>query len=93
MKPRLILASASPRRRLLLEEAGYLLEVDPSGFRRAGAGDPSFARRTTRLTWHGERRPTVARRRKTGLVLGADTVCDVRGQILNKPLDRATPNG
>ncbi len=31
MKPRLILASASPRRRMLLEEAGYLLEVDPSG--------------------------------------------------------------
>ena len=31
MKPRLILASASPRRRQLLEEAGYLFEVDPVG--------------------------------------------------------------
>ena len=31
----------------------------------------------------------VARRRKTGLILAADTVCVGRGQILNKPLDRA----
>ncbi len=31
MKPLLILASASPRRRQLLEEAGYEFEVDPAG--------------------------------------------------------------
>ena len=31
MKPRLILASASPRRRQLLREADYEFEVDPSG--------------------------------------------------------------
>jgi predicted house-cleaning NTP pyrophosphatase (Maf/HAM1 superfamily) len=30
MKPHLILASASPRRRQLLAEAGYSFEVDPS---------------------------------------------------------------
>ena len=30
MKPTLILASASPRRRQLLAEAGYAFEVDPS---------------------------------------------------------------
>ncbi|MBV8318900.1 MAG: Maf family protein, partial [Planctomycetaceae bacterium] len=31
MNARLILASASPRRRRLLAEAGYRFEVDPSG--------------------------------------------------------------
>ena len=30
----------------------------------------------------------VARRRSTGLIVGADTVCTVDGEILNKPLDR-----
>jgi septum formation protein len=88
MKPRLILASASPRRRLLLAEAGYPLEVDPSGFDEpepdAQTSPSDYA---AHLAWR--KAATVARRRKTGLVLGADTVCDVRGQILNKPLDRA----
>ncbi len=88
MKPRLILASASPRRKSLLEEAGYLLEVDPSGFDEPEpepqASPVDYA---AHLAWR--KAATVARRRKIGLVLGADTVCDVRGQILNKPLDRA----
>jgi septum formation protein len=30
----------------------------------------------------------VARRRDRGLILAADTVCSVAGEILNKPLDR-----
>ena len=88
MKPRLILASASPRRRTLLEEAGYLLEVDPSGFEEP---DPqperSPADYAAELAWR--KAAAVARRRKTGLILGADTVCEVGGRILNKPLDRA----
>ena len=88
MKPRLILASASPRRRLLLAEAGYPLEVDPSGFDEPEPdSQTSPSDYAAHLAWR--KAATVARRRKTGLVLGADTVCDVRGQILNKPLDRA----
>jgi septum formation protein len=88
MKPRLILASASPRRRMLLEEAGYLLEVDPSGFPEPPPeSETSPADYAAHLAWR--KAAVVARRRKTGLVLGADTVCDVSGQILNKPLDRA----
>ena len=31
----------------------------------------------------------VARRRSSGLILAADTVCSVAGEILNKPEDRA----
>jgi septum formation protein len=88
MKPRLILASASPRRRLLLEEAGYLLDIDPSGFDEPEPdSQTSPSDYAAHLAWR--KAATVARRRKTGLILGADTVCDVRGQILNKPLDRA----
>ena len=84
----LILASASPRRRSLLEEAGYRFEVDPSGVEEpepAGPADP--ATYAAGLAWR--KAVAVARRRDAGLVLAADTVCAVGGTILNKPADRA----
>jgi len=88
MKPRLILASASPRRRQLLEEAGYSFEVDPSLIEEpepdSGTSPLAYA---THLAW--SKAVAVARRRKTGLILGVDTVCAVGNQILNKPLNRA----
>ncbi len=88
MKPRLILASASPRRRQLLEEAGYRFEVVPSGIDEP---EPDRCVRpadyAAQLAWR--KAAEVAARVGTGLVLAADTVCAVDGQILNKPLDRA----
>ena len=88
MKPRLILASASPRRRMLLEEAGYPLEIDPSGFEEPDPASGTVpADYAAQLAWR--KAAAVAARRKAGLILGADTVCDVAGEILNKPLDRA----
>jgi septum formation protein len=88
MKPRLILASASPRRRQLLEAAGYLFEVVPSG---ANEPDPepgaAAAAYAADLAW--QKAAVVAGRIGSGLVLAADTVCAVKNQILNKPLDRA----
>ncbi|WP_337175498.1 nucleoside triphosphate pyrophosphatase [Paludisphaera sp.] len=85
---RLILASASPRRRQLLEEAGYAFEVDPSDVDEpgpdAGVEPGEYA---AGLAWRKAR--AVARRRGSGLILAADTVCVVGGEILNKPVDRA----
>jgi septum formation protein len=87
MNPRLILASASPRRRQLLEEAGYQFEVDPSGIDEtlpeAGISPSDYA---AHLAWR--KAVEVARRRTTGLILGVDTVCAVGDDVLNKPLDR-----
>jgi septum formation protein len=87
-KPRLILASASPRRRQLLEEAGYAFEVDVSGVEEPppppGTDPSAYA---AQLAWR--KAAEVARRRMTGLILAADTVCSVAGEILNKPEDRA----
>jgi septum formation protein len=88
MKPRLILASASPRRRQLLEEAGYAFEVDPSDVAEPDpASETSPAEYAAHLAWR--KAMTVAKRRRSGLILAADTVCSVGGEILNKPLDRA----
>jgi septum formation protein len=86
--PRLILASASPRRRQLLAEAGYDFEVDPSDVAEPDpASETSPSEYAAHLAWR--KAMAVARRRSEGLILAADTVCAVEGQILNKPLDRA----
>lgn len=88
MRARLILASASPRRRALLAEAGYEFEVDPSDIDEpepVPGVDPAFY--AANLAWR--KAVAVARRRKTGLILAADTVGAVDGEILNKPGDRA----
>src|SRR5262245_21775110 len=84
---RLILASASPRSRLLLAEAGYEFEADPSGVEEVepvGTVDPIVY--AADLAWR--KAHEVAGRRRAGLILAADTVCSVEGTILNKPVDR-----
>jgi septum formation protein len=82
-----ILASASPRRRLLLTSAGYQFEVDPSDIDEPppAPGTP-VADYVALLAWKKAR--AVALRRETGLILAADTACAVAGEILNKPVDR-----
>jgi septum formation protein len=88
MKPRLILASASPRRRQLLAEAGYEFEVDPAGIDEpepiAEMAPWAYA---AQLAWR--KAAEVAGRRSAGLILAADTIGVAQGEILNKPLDRA----
>jgi septum formation protein len=84
----LILASASPRRRQLLLDAGYELDVDPSGIDEPEPDGPvEVARYVAELAFR--KAAEVARRHRRGLVLAADTACAVDGVILNKPIDRA----
>jgi septum formation protein len=72
----------------LLEEAGYGFEIVASGVEEppptTGTSPSAYA---AQLAWRkaGE----VARRMSEGLILAADTVCCVAGEILNKPEDRA----
>jgi septum formation protein len=88
MKPRLILASASPRRRQLLMEAGYEFDVDPAAIDEPEPGpDMSPGAYAAQLAWR--KAAAVAERRRSGLILAADTICLVAGQVLNKPIDRA----
>jgi septum formation protein len=84
---RLILASASPRRRQLLAAAGYEFEVDPSGIDEPEpSGQVNVRAYVAELAWR--KAAEVARRRGRGLILAADTACEVAGMILNKPSDR-----
>ncbi len=84
----LILASASPRRRQLLTEAGYDFEIVPSDVDEPEP--PAGTRVVDYVAWLAWRKASaVAARRGEGLILGADTSCSVAGEILNKPVDRA----
>ena len=84
----IILASASPRRRELLSQAGVEFEavISDSPEAEAFAGEPpdEYARRSA-----CQKAASVAALRPVRLVLGADTVVAVAGTILGKPADEA----
>jgi len=83
---RLILASASPRRRDLLRDAGFNFEVRPSQIVeeiQQGELPEDFVRRTARE----KALQIAASSPRGGLVLGADTVVVIDGQTLGKPSD------
>jgi septum formation protein len=87
MNVRLVLASASPRRRELLAQLGVPFDVvvsDVPETPRPGECAEAFARRAAR-----DKAAEVARCRPETLVLAADTVVVVDGVILGKPRDRA----
>lgn len=85
----LILASSSPRRRQLLEEAGYRFTVLPPC--DTAEDDPrpgeSASDLVQRLALQKAR--SVAPRVSSGLIVACDTVAECGGQILGKPVDRA----
>ncbi len=80
----LILASNSPRRQQLLRNAGFQFEVRPSKIqeiRHPGETPENFARRAARE----KALDVAASSLPDSLVLGADTVVVVGGEILGKP--------
>jgi len=81
----LVLASASPRRRQLLEELGFVLEIIPADidetWRRDEPAD-TYARRLA-ITKAG----SVAQPGRA--VLAADTVVSLDAAVLGKPVDQA----
>lgn len=85
---RLILASGSPARRELLERAGYVFDILPANIDEPtgeGFGDP----RTYVQTVAWSKAFAVASRVHDGLVLAADTVGWLDGQVIGKPADEA----
>ena len=87
MTRRIILASASPGRSELLRRTGILFEVIPSDCDEdvAGATPEEHVRRLALRKAHA-----VAGRQPDALVIGADSVAELDGQILGKP---GSPDG
>lgn len=84
---RLVLASASPRRRELLAAAGiacHVSPVDADESRHANESAPAYAMRVAM-----EKARAGAKRHPADVVLGADTIVLVDDQVLGKPADEA----
>lgn len=84
----LILASSSPRRRLLLEAGGYTFTVSAPD----DAAECGICSRETPPELVGrlavQKAADVAKRTDRGMVIGADTVAECMGQTLGKPANR-----
>ena len=86
-RPRLILASASPRRRELLSRAGFDFEVVAPGVNEVQSGKLTLGEATC---WNALRKGlAVARRRPNDVVLAADTLVALDDQVIGKPANRA----
>ncbi|HLB25983.1 MAG TPA: Maf family protein [Nitrospirota bacterium] len=81
--PEIILASASPRRSELLAQAGIKFVVDPAHVdesRLPGERPEDYAVRAAL-----DKARATADRHGSGIVMGADTIVVVDGEILGKP--------
>jgi len=81
--PRLILASQSPRRRLLLKQIGLGFTVRPSRVEELFSPRESPGNNAKRIAL--EKAFDVARSTSRGIVVGADTIVVIDGAILGKP--------
>lgn len=84
----LVLASGSPRRRELLAGAGLRFAVRPAGIDETPLPDESPANYVRRLAIEkADASMTSPLATPAEIVLAADTTVDVKGEILEKPLD------
>lgn len=83
--PRFVLASGSPRRRQLLDEAGYVFEVVSPQVEEVFSGWLTIRELTvcnaTRKAW------SAAQTLPDAVVLGADTLVTIDNNVLGKPAD------
>jgi septum formation protein len=82
----IILASASPRRKEILEKTGLKFEVDES--RREEKMDTGLKPHDLAKFLSREKAREVASRHANALVIAADTIVVLRGRVYGKPCDR-----
>lgn len=82
---RLVLASASPRRRELLAAAGFDFDVDPAEVDETPERDEPPSSYVIRVARH--KAEAAAARNPDRPVLGADTVVVIDNELLGKPSD------
>jgi septum formation protein len=84
---KIILASTSPRRSELLKQIGVEFELASGNVQERphlGEAPPDYITRIARA-----KVIAVARQCESGLIIGADTVVVLDGQVLGKPVDEA----
>jgi len=86
LSEKIVLASKSPRRAEILRAVGWPFETMAAGIdetRDASEDAVTYVKRVAQT-----KAAAVARKLSSGLVLGADTVVVIGGEILGKPRDR-----
>jgi septum formation protein len=86
-RPRVVLASSSPRRRELLSLIGITHEVHPADIDESYRPGETPSRHAERLA--REKAAAVAARTPDAVTVGADTIVVVDGDVLGKPRDEA----
>lgn len=84
----IVLASQSPRRKKLLEQIGLSFTVVHSGFDEEAVNSNAIPREHARLLALGKAREVASKLDGDYIVLGADTIVVLDGEILNKPKSR-----
>jgi septum formation protein len=85
--PRFILASGSPRRRQLLDQAGYEFDVVLPAVPEVS--EAWFTIREATICNATRKALEIARRSPNSVVLGADTLVALDGEVIGKPADLA----
>ncbi len=85
--PRVILASASPRRRELLDLVGIAYVVEPADIDETYRDGEEAAAHAERLA--REKGAAIAARNLDAVVIAADTIVVIDGLVLGKPRDEA----
>lgn len=85
--PRIILASASPRRKELIASLDWKIEIIPSGAEETIESNLAPEQVPLQLALLKAR--DVAKNNPGAVVIGCDTVVIIGGEILGKPKDRA----
>ena len=84
-EPDLVLASASPRRRELIERLGLAFEVLPADVDESPVRGEAPADMALRLA--EAKALAIAHVRPTAVVIGSDTIVVIDGRVLGKPAD------
>ena len=86
MNPPLILASASPRRRDLLQNLGLTFDIIPADIDETPRTDETPEDLVNRLST--QKAAAIAAEHPESLVIAADTVVTLDGDVLGKPVDK-----
>jgi septum formation protein len=90
-RQKIILASTSPRRQELFARLGLPFTVEASEYEEDMT--LKMSPRKLALTLSGGKAEAVARKHRSGLVIGADTFVVFNGQLLGKPKSKSEAKG
>lgn len=84
MSKKIILASASPRRKKLLSQIGLNFTIEPSNIKEESKYFSDFGLIAADLAY--QKAKDVAKNHKNSIVIGADTIVVIDSKILGKPV-------